>query len=142
LVREIAVQLVRNAVVHGIETPQLRAVAGKPEEGRVEVQLVRGETEWTLAVRDDGAGLSAKRVRQKLLDLGWYTAQQLDSFDDRQIVAHIFKAGFSTAGSLSMHAGRGVGLDLVQSNVQKLGARILLSSTPGEFTEVKIKFSA
>jgi two-component system chemotaxis sensor kinase CheA len=142
LVREIAVQLLRNAVVHGVETPQARAVAGKPDEGKVEVQLVRGETEWTLSVRDDGAGLSAARVRQKLLDLRWFTAAQLDSFDDRQIVSHIFKPGFSTAGGVSMHAGRGVGLDLVQSNVQKLGARILLSSTPGEFTEFKIKFAA
>ena len=93
-------------------------------------------------MRDDGAGLSAPRIRRKLLELGWYTAQQLESFDDRQLVAHIFKPGFSTADSLSMHAGRGVGLDLVQSNVQKLGARILLNSTPGEFTEFKIKFSA
>ena len=65
LVREIAVQLLRNAVVHGVETPQVRAAAGKPEEGKVEVQLVRGETEWTLAVRDDGAGLSATTVRQQ-----------------------------------------------------------------------------
>jgi len=142
LVREIAVQLVRNAVVHGIEPPMLRLSAQKPEEGKVEVQLVRSETEWTLTVRDDGSGLSAPRVRQKLLDLGWYTAAQLDSFDDRQIVSHIFKPGFSTAPGVSMHAGRGVGLDLVQANVQKLGARILLSSTPGQFTEFRIKFAA
>jgi two-component system chemotaxis sensor kinase CheA len=142
LVREIAVQLLRNAVVHGVEPPQARAAASKPDEGKIDVQLVRGETEWTLSVRDDGAGLSAARVRQKLLDLRWYTAAQLDSFDDRQIVSHIFKPGFSTAGGVSMHAGRGVGLDLVQSNVQKLGARILLSSTPGEFTEFKIRFPA
>jgi len=142
LVREIAVQLVRNAVVHGIETPLLRKAAGKPDEGKVDVQLVRGETEWTLSVRDDGAGLSAARVRQRLLDLGWYTAAQLDSFDERQIVSHIFKPGFSTAGGVSMHAGRGVGLDVVQANVQKLGARMLLSSTPGQFTEFKIKFAA
>ena len=142
LVREIAVQLLRNAVIHGIETPLLRKAANKDEEGKVEVQLVRGETEWTLSVRDDGAGLSAARVRQKLLDLGWYTAAQLDSFDDRQIVSHIFKPGFSTAGGVSMHAGRGVGLDVVQANVQKLGARMLLSSTPGQFTEFKIKFAA
>jgi two-component system chemotaxis sensor kinase CheA len=141
LVREIAVQLLRNAVVHGIETPMLRKAAGKPEEGKLEVQLVRGETEWTLSVRDDGAGLSAPRVRQKLLDLGWYTAEQLESFDDRQIVSHIFKPGFSTAGGVSMHAGRGVGLDVVQTNVQKLGARMLLTSTPGQFTEFKIKFA-
>jgi two-component system, chemotaxis family, sensor kinase CheA len=142
LVREIAVQLLRNAVVHGIESPLLRKAANKPGQGRVEVQLTRSEAEWTLSVRDDGVGLSAARVRQKLLDLRWYTAQQLDSFDDRQIVSHIFKPGFSTAGGVSMHAGRGVGLDLVQANVQKLGARILLSSTPGQFTEFKIKFAS
>ncbi len=142
LVREIAVQLVRNAVVHGVESPMLRKAAGKPEEGKIEVQLVRGETEWSLSVRDDGGGLSAARVRQKLLQLGWYTAAQLDSFDERQIVAHIFKPGFSTAGDVSMHAGRGVGLDLVQANVQKLGARMLLSSTPGQFTEFRVKFAA
>jgi two-component system, chemotaxis family, sensor kinase CheA len=142
LLREIAVQLLRNAVVHGIESPPTRKAAQKPEDGKVEVQLVRGETEWTLAVRDDGAGLAAAKVRQKLLDLGWYTAAQLESFDERQIVSHIFKPGFSTAGGVSMHAGRGVGLDVVQANVQKLGARILLSSTPGQFTEFKVKFAA
>ena len=142
LVREIAVQLLRNAVVHGVESPMLRQARGKPAEGKLEVQLVRGESEWALTVRDDGAGLSAARVRQKLLDLGWYNATQLESFDDRQIVSHIFKPGFSTADGVSLHAGRGVGLDVVQTNVQKLGARMLLSSTPGQFTEFKIKFAA
>ncbi|HSI54645.1 MAG TPA: ATP-binding protein [Ramlibacter sp.] len=142
LLREIAVQLLRNAIVHGVESPMLRRAAGKPEAGKVEVQLVRGETEWSLSVRDDGAGLQAARVRQRLLDLGWYTAAQLDSFDDRQIVSHIFKPGFSTAGGVTVHAGRGVGLDVVQANVQKLGARLTLSSTPGEFTEFKVRFAA
>jgi two-component system, chemotaxis family, sensor kinase CheA len=142
LVREIAIQLVRNAVVHGIESPATRKAAGKPEEGKLEVQLLRVDHEWTLIVRDDGAGLSATRVRQKLLELRWYTAAQLDSFDDRQIVSHIFKPGFSTAGAVSMHAGRGVGLDLVQANVQKLGARMMLASTPAQFTEFRIKFAA
>jgi chemotaxis protein histidine kinase CheA len=142
LVREIAVQLLRNAVVHGIEAPGQRAATGKPAEGRLDVLLARSDAEWTLSVRDDGTGLSAARVRQKLLELGWYTAAQLESFDDRQIVSHIFKPGFSTAGAVSMHAGRGVGLDVVQANVQKLGARLLLSSTPGQFTEFKIKFAA
>lgn len=141
LIREIAVQLVRNAVVHGIESPRARAAAGKPEAGRIDVQLTRGEGEWTLSVRDDGAGLDARRVRDKLLGLRWYTPEQLASFDERQIVAHIFRPGFSTADGLSMHAGRGVGLDVVQANVQKLGARMLLSSTPGQFTEFRIRFA-
>ncbi|MBI2768880.1 MAG: type IV pili methyl-accepting chemotaxis transducer N-terminal domain-containing protein [Burkholderiales bacterium] len=142
LVREIAVQLVRNAVAHGVESPASRAAAGKSEEGFVEVQLLRSESEWTLSVRDDGAGLSAPRIRQALLALGWYNGAQLDSFDDRQIVSHIFKPGFTTAGTASQHAGRGVGLDVVQANVQKLGARMLLSSAPGQFTEFKVRFAA
>jgi two-component system chemotaxis sensor kinase CheA len=141
LVREIAVQLVRNAVFHGVEAPATRIDAGKPAQGKVEVQLYRGETEWTLSVRDDGAGLSAARVRQRLLDLGWYTPAQLDCFDDKQIVSHIFKPGFSTAAGATVHAGRGVGLDLVQANVQMLGARVLLTSTPGQFTEFKVRFA-
>ncbi|HSV81217.1 MAG TPA: ATP-binding protein [Ramlibacter sp.] len=141
LAREIAVQLLRNAVTHGIETPATRTAAGKPEAGQLAVQLLRSDTEWILSVRDDGAGLSAPRIRRKLLELGWYTARQLESFDDRQIVSHIFKPGFSTAAGVSMHAGRGVGLDVVQANIQKLGARLLLGSTPGEHTEFKIRFA-
>ncbi|MBA2963622.1 MULTISPECIES: ATP-binding protein [Ramlibacter] len=141
LVREIAVQLLRNALAHGVEPPAERRAAGKPEEGKVEVQLVRGEADWCLSVRDDGGGLSAPRVRQRLLDLRWYTPAQLENFDDRQIVSHIFRPGFSTASDVSLHAGRGVGLDLVQANVQKLGARLTLSSTPGRHTEFKIRFA-
>jgi two-component system chemotaxis sensor kinase CheA len=106
------------------------------------VQLMRGESEWTLVVRDDGRGLSAPRIRARLMELQWYTATQLESFDDRQVVAHIFKPGFSTAVTVSMHAGRGAGLDVVQANIQKLGARLLLSSTPGAFTEFKVRFAA
>jgi chemotaxis protein histidine kinase CheA len=141
LLREIAVQLARNAVAHGIESPATRAASGKDAKGRVDVQLVRNETDWTLSVRDDGRGLSAASVRTRLIELGWYTAKQLESFDDKQVIAHIFKPGFSTAESLSIHAGRGIGLDVVQANVQRLGARMMLSSTPGQFTEFKIRFA-
>jgi two-component system, chemotaxis family, sensor kinase CheA len=142
LVREAAVQLLRNAVTHGLEAPVTRSDSGKSETGGVSVRLTRSEAEWVLTVRDDGAGLSAPRVKRKLLELGWYSAQQLESFDDRQLVAHIFKPGFSTANGVSLHAGRGVGLDEVQANVQKLGGRLTLASTPGEFTEFRIRFAA
>ncbi len=142
LVREIAIQLLRNAVVHGVEKPQVRQAAGKPDAGQVAVSLHRDDSgQWQLSVRDDGIGLSASKVRQRLLELGWYTAEQVQSFSDKQIIGHIFKPGFSTAGATSRHAGRGVGLDLVQANVQKLGARLLLSSTPGRHTEFKVCFS-
>lgn len=143
LVREIAIQLVRNAVVHGVEAAPARLAASKTPEGQVAVNLTRDESgQWQLSVRDDGAGLNATNVRLRLLGLNWYTAEQLLSFSDKQIVAHIFKPGFSTAPTPSRHAGRGVGLDLVQSNVQRLGARLLLSSIPGQYTEFKISFAA
>ncbi len=145
LLREMAVQLVRNAVAHGIERPLERSAAGKPAEGKVEVDLLPpGDPlhgEWTLTVRDDGAGIEAAQVRQRLLALGWYTPAQLDCFSDTQIVGHIFKPGFSTELAESLHAGRGVGLDLVQAHVQKLGAQLQLATTPGQFTEFKIRFS-
>ncbi|MDB5929902.1 MAG: CheA signal transduction histidine kinase [Polaromonas sp.] len=143
LVREIAIQLVRNAVVHGVEAAPGRLAAGKAPEGQVAVNLTRDEGgEWLLSVRDDGAGIHADAVRQRLLALKWYSPEQLESFSDRQIVSHIFKPGFSTADGASRHAGRGVGLDLVQSNVQRLGARLQLSSSPGQHTEFKIYFTA
>lgn len=143
LVREIAIQLVRNAVVHGVEAPSARLASQKPAEGQIAVNLTRDEnSQWQLSVRDDGAGLNAAQVRQRLLDLNWYTAEQLQGFSDKQVIAHIFKPGFSTALATSRHAGRGVGLDLVQANVQSLGARLLLSSTPGQHTEFKICFAS
>lgn len=142
LLREIAIQLVRNAVVHGIETPALRQAAQKTPEGHIDINLTRDpNAQWLLSVRDDGAGLNAASVRQRLLALHWYSAEQLESFSDKQIVSHIFKPGFSTAETTTGHAGRGVGLDLVQANVQRLGARLLMSSTPGQHTEFKICFS-
>ena len=142
-VREIAIQLVRNAVVHGIEAPAVRTAAHKPAEGTLSVNLTRDASdEWALSVRDDGGGLDLARVRAKLVTLGWYTPLQLESFDDRQIMAHIFKPGFSTEDVPGLHAGRGVGLDLVQHQVRQLGARMLMSSTFGQFTEFKIKLTA
>ena len=142
-VRDIAIQLVRNAVVHGIETPTVRAAAHKPAEGTIAVNLTRDAgSEWVLSVRDDGAGLEPARVRARLVALGWYTPLQLESFDDRQILAHLFKPGFSTQEVPSQHAGRGVGLDLVQHHVRQLGGRMLMSSTSGQFTEFKIKLAA
>ena len=143
LVHEIAIQLVRNAVVHGVEAPQTRLASSKAVEGQVQVNLTRDEAgEWQLSVRDDGAGLNAERIRRKLLELNWYSPAQLESFSEKQIVSHIFKPGFSTVNEATQHAGRGVGLDLVHANVQKLGARLLLSSVPGQHTEFKVRFAA
>jgi chemotaxis protein histidine kinase CheA len=142
-IRDIAIQLVRNAVVHGIEDATERTVLGKNATGQLQVNLTREESgEWQLSVRDDGAGLDAKRIRQKLIDLSWYSPEQLDSFSDKQIVSHIFKPGFSTASTAGQHAGRGVGLDVVQTHVHNMGARLLLSTVPNQYTDFKVRFSS
>jgi two-component system, chemotaxis family, sensor kinase CheA len=142
-VREIAIQLVRNAVVHGVEDASTRSALGKGQAGQLQVNLTRDETgEWLLSVRDDGAGLDGTRIREQLVAKNWYTPAQLESFSDKQIISHIFKPGFSTASAAGLHAGRGVGLDVVQSNVQNMGARLLLSTVPKQYTEFKVRFSA
>ena len=147
-VREIAIQLVRNAVVHGVEDTATRLALGKNEIGELQVNLIRDDLgEWTLSVRDDGAGLDSAVIREALVAKSWYTPAQLDSFSDKQIISHIFKPGFSTANTLpksgvGLHAGRGVGLDVVQSNVQGMGARLLLSTVPKQYTEFKVRFAA
>ncbi len=142
LVREIAIQLVRNAVVHGVEAPAERLAAQKPREGEVAVNLSRDAAgQWLLSVHDDGAGINTASVRRRLLELKWYSAEQIDAMSDKQIIPYIFKPGFSTSETATRHAGRGVGLDLVQANIQRLGAHLQLSSVPGKHTEFKISFS-
>jgi HPt (histidine-containing phosphotransfer) domain-containing protein len=132
----LAVQLVRNAVAHGIESPSERSAAGKADTGLITLTLVRCATdELELRVRDDGQGLKAATVRQRLLDLGWYQPEQLDQFSERQILAHIFKPGFSTAAPGGLHAGRGVGLDAVHEATKRMGAHIRMQTKPGQGSE-------
>ncbi len=142
-VKDASIQLVRNSVVHGIEVPSQRVNNGKAVVGVVHVRLELNAGQWQLSVRDDGAGLSALRIREKLA-LAGYSAAQLEAMDDKTAIAHIFKPGFSTAsqqGSASLHAGRGVGLDVVQTQAKQMGAQIGLSSVLGQFTEFRLKFT-
>jgi two-component system, chemotaxis family, sensor kinase CheA len=143
-IKDISIQLVRNAVAHGIEAPSQRVASGKPVAGQVTISLSATAGQWLLSVRDDGAGLSAERIRHQLGQLGWYNAAQLLAMDDRAAIAHIFKPGFSTAastGASHLHAGRGVGLDVVQAQAKQLGAQMGLGSVPGQYTEFRLKFA-
>ncbi len=133
---DMAIQLIRNAVAHGVEPPARRQATGKPPQGHVGVQLrllPSGGAE--LKVRDDGAGLNTARIKAQLLTLGWYTPEQLEHLSERQIASHIFKPGFSTAEEVSAHAGRGVGLDAVYAQVRELGGQIRVQTASGLGTE-------
>ena len=137
---QIAVQLVRNAVVHGIDPLPQRLMLGKPSVGVISVAIEQPAADTCeLVVRDDGAGLDADRVRMRLLELRWFTLEQLAEMTPSQVVSQIFRPGFSTASTAGEHAGRGVGLDVVVALVRQLGARLLVSSRRGEGTELRVR---
>ena len=139
-VEQIAVQLVRNAAVHGIDPLPQRLMLGKPSVGAIELQVhASADGAHELLVRDDGAGLDADRIRARLLQLRWFGIEQLAEMTPGQIVSQIFRPGFSTADTASEHAGRGAGLDVVAALVRELGARLLVSSRRGQGTEMRVR---
>lgn len=141
--QDITVQLLRNAVAHGIEPAAERAGRAKPAAGNIQVTLKPNAAgEYELTLRDDGCGLSPHAIRAALLRSGRYSEAQLNELDDRQIVMKIFEPGFSTAKGISKDAGHGVGMDVVKSKVEQLGARIRISTRLNAFTQFSIHFAA
>ena len=128
--------LLRNAIVHGIEARAARAEAGKPETGEVLVQVSQHGNEVAIVFSDDGAGLDLERIRTKARDLGLLGPGQV--VNDQEAAELIFEPGFSTADTLTELAGRGVGMDVVRSEAQALGGRVLVSTEPGKGTRFAI----
>lgn len=137
-VRDICIQMVRNAVVHGIESAEERAALGKPPVGTVRVRFSDSKAEeYSLLIEDDGQGLSTARIRQRALERGLLDEQQAASLDRSGAFRMIFQSGFSTAAEVNEHAGRGVGLDVVNATVRGCGGRIGIATSPGKFTRFK-----
>jgi Amt family ammonium transporter len=129
--REILVQLVRNSVVHGIEEPERRRRAGKPERGTLGLSLVRDKQSLAVSYWDDGAGLDIEAIRERAVALGKVDHTRAGGLTARELVPLIFQTGFTTQGEGSMSAGRGVGLDAVRELVKELGGSIGIRSRPG-----------
>lgn len=141
--QELLVQLVRNAVAHGIEAPADRAARGKLASGLIQVWCRSDDFGRVEAgVRDDGAGLDPAEVRRTLVAQGRLSAAEGAALSDQQIVSLLLKPGMSTAAQADLHAGRGVGLDLVDSCVRELGGRLKLFTRPGQFAEFRVQFAA
>ena len=121
--------LLRNAVVHGIETPAQRAAAGKPAEGQIDVALSQEGNDVALVFSDDGAGLDLRRVRDKAVALG--RLPESAPVDDAVLTQLVFEAGLSTVAEVSELAGRGIGLDVVRNEVLSLGGRIEVATEAG-----------
>jgi chemosensory pili system protein ChpA (sensor histidine kinase/response regulator) len=129
--------MLRNAVVHGIEAPERRAALGKPDVGRIAVSLTRDGAEVVIVVADDGAGINVKLIREKAVALG--LADRHSKLTDEEAMQLILEPGFSTAGSVTQAAGRGVGMDVVATEVKKLGGGLFIESTPGTGSRFTIR---
>ena len=128
--------LLRNAIVHGIEPRTQRSAGGKPETGEILVQVEQHGNEVAIQFSDDGAGLDLERIRAKARMLGLTT--QDASLSDQEAAELIFEPGFSTADALTELAGRGVGMDVVRSEAQALGGRVVVTTEPGKGTRFAI----
>jgi chemosensory pili system protein ChpA (sensor histidine kinase/response regulator) len=129
--------MLRNAVVHGIEPPERRAAQGKPDVGRISISLERDGAEIVIVVADDGAGISVKLIREKAIALG--LADPHAKLTDEEAVQLILEPGFSTAGHVTQAAGRGVGMDVVATEVKKLGGGLFIDTTPGKGSRFTIR---
>jgi chemotaxis protein histidine kinase CheA len=138
-IKDITIQMVRNAIVHGIEPAELRAAAGKPPTGHVTVTLAeQGASDYLLQIEDDGAGLSYENILNRALSMDLVKPTQAVTLDRAAVFRLLFTPGFSTSTETTEHAGRGVGLDVVNMAVREAGGRIGIATTPGRFTRFKI----
>lgn len=132
------VHLVRNSVDHGVEDPAERAAAGKPSKSIVQLSAMQVGDHIVIEITDDGRGMRPDVLRQKAIEKGLIDLETANSLDDKQSLHLIFMPGFSTKDQISNVSGRGVGMDVVRTNIQKLNGRIDINSMPGEGTKISI----
>ncbi len=132
------VHLVRNSADHGIESPEDRRAAGKPDKGTVRLSARQAGDHIVIEISDDGRGMRPDVLRRKAVEKGLLDIEAASALDDRQALHLIFMPGFSTKDEVSSVSGRGVGMDVVKSNIQKLNGRIDISSEPGAGTRISI----
>jgi two-component system, chemotaxis family, sensor kinase CheA len=139
LIKDPLMHMVRNSGDHGLESTEERIAAGKPETGTITLNAFHEGGHIIMRISDDGGGIDIDRVKQKALDNGIATEQELSSLSEQQALQYIFKAGFSTAKAVTSVSGRGVGLDVVRTNVEKIGGTVDAKSIAGQGTTFTIK---
>lgn len=129
--------MLRNALAHGIETPQERLAANKPLDGTVTIRVSRESTEVVLRISDDGAGMDRDAIRRKAIALGLLSPEA--KLSDRDLYGFVLETGFSTAEKVTQLSGRGVGMDVVHSEIKQLGGSLVIDSVPGTGTTFTIR---
>ena len=138
-IKDPLTHLVRNSVDHGVELPEVRVKAGKERAGRLILRAFHEGGQVNIEISDDGAGLNAERIRKKAVERSLITSEQAARMADREIFNLIFLPGFSTAEKVTNVSGRGVGMDVVKTNVEKIGGTVDVQSTLGRGTTVRVK---
>lgn len=139
MIKDPLTHMVRNSADHGIEMPEERLAAGKPETGRVTLNAYHEGGHIIIEITDDGKGLSTGKIKDKVLKNGLATAEELEAMSTQQIQQFIFNAGLSTAEKVTAVSGRGVGMDVVRTNIEKIGGSIELKSVEGQGSTFLIK---
>jgi len=130
---------VRNSLDHGIEPPGVRVSNGKDPEGTLKLRAAQEGSHVIIEVYDDGAGISVEKIRQKAVERGLITAQRAARQSERELLQLIFVPGFSTAAAVTNVSGRGVGMDVVRTNVEKIGGKVEIDSRVGKGTTLRMR---
>jgi two-component system, chemotaxis family, sensor kinase CheA len=138
-IKDPLTHIVRNSVDHGIETPAERIAAGKSAEGRLLLRAYHEGGQVNIEISDDGAGLDLQKIRRKAVEKAVVTAEQAAKMTDREVANLIFLPGFSTAEKVTNVSGRGVGMDVVKTNIDKIGGTVDLHTKHGAGTTVRMK---
>jgi two-component system, chemotaxis family, sensor kinase CheA len=136
-VKDIGVQAVRNAIVHGIELAAARVAAGKVRQGTIRLSFHgSGDAGYKLIVEDDGQGLSTERIKEVALKKGFITPERAATLDTKQIFSLLFQPGFSTVETATKDAGRGVGMNVIADLTNQMGGRVSVATSAGKFTRL------
>jgi PAS domain S-box-containing protein len=138
LLRDILIQLLRNAVYHGIEAPAERKKNLKPETGHISITGHRENGTYRLEFQDDGQGVDVEKLKTSISESGKWSASAIKRWSKRRLLDSIFLPGISTASSTDLTAGRGMGMDIVKNRIKKIGGSVFVTSNRGEYTRFTI----
>jgi two-component system, chemotaxis family, sensor kinase CheA len=139
IIKDIAVQAVRNSIVHGLESATDRLGAGKPAQGQLKLIFQElGDAGYKLIAEDDGQGLSTEKIKQAALKKGFITPEKAATLDAKQVFSLLFQPGFSTVEHATKDAGRGVGMNLMAGLMQQIGGKVSVATVPGKFTRLTL----
>jgi two-component system chemotaxis sensor kinase CheA len=138
-IKDALTHIVRNSVDHGLELPEVRGAAGKPKTGTLTLRAFHEGGQVNVEISDDGAGVNVEAVKRKAVERGLISAERAARMGDFELTQLIFLPGFSTAEKISNISGRGVGMDVVKTNVERIGGTVDVVSRPGQGTTLRIK---